>query len=89
MLTLVKRIVTDIIFDLVLVARKFFGKTSDWLILVRMQIWHWFRIDSLAVNAQRRKLCGRTGRFYFRVYKERFRGKTLNSLKPGSMNQVN
>ena len=62
MLTLVKRIVTDIIFDLVLVARKFFGKTSDWLILVRMQIWHWFRIDSLAVNAQRRKLCGRIGR---------------------------
>ena len=36
-----------------------------------------------------RKLCGRTGLFYFRVYKERFRGKTLNSLKPGSMNQVN
>ena len=47
-----------------------------------MQIWHWFRIDSLAVNAQRRKLCGRIGRL-ISGYIRALPGSNIEQFKTG------
>ena len=45
-----------------------------------MQIGHWFRIYSLAVNAQRRKLCGRIGRL-ISGYIRAFPGSNIEQFK--------